>query len=135
MDGTVTKYILTGPVYPEPYGYYAKDDPRQWRDEHCDDRTWPVEELLQMWKEKYWTMEWIGGSKNEYDAYTQVRWYDEEQKRGYEDCIDLRRIYKEHGWPDNYKGDKCRDAVKQFWAQKRQKDTEEILKMYASGNP
>lgn len=37
MDGTVTKYITTGPVYPDPPGLYGHDDPGAWRGDWCFD--------------------------------------------------------------------------------------------------
>ncbi|KAK1594887.1 uncharacterized protein LY79DRAFT_548750, partial [Colletotrichum navitas] len=43
MDGTVTKYIIAGPIYPEPVGTYNEGDPRMWREKLCDAVTLPLE--------------------------------------------------------------------------------------------
>ncbi|PQE04305.1 Alpha beta hydrolase fold protein [Rutstroemia sp. NJR-2017a BBW] len=53
-DGTVTDWGRHG--FESDYDY-AEDDPRSWRNE-CD-RTLRLEELLEEWKEKFESLEWI----------------------------------------------------------------------------
>jgi hypothetical protein len=60
MDGTVTKFVVTGPVYPDPPGHYASDDPRVWRDKWCDDRTVPLQQLVHEWQARYRDLQWLG---------------------------------------------------------------------------
>lgn len=60
MDGTVTKYTTSGPVYPDPPGRYAVDDPRAWRDEWCDDRTVPLLHLVRELRAQYRTLALLG---------------------------------------------------------------------------
>ncbi|KFZ15558.1 hypothetical protein V501_02658 [Pseudogymnoascus sp. VKM F-4519 (FW-2642)] len=76
-DGTFTRYMQMV-VYPEPTSFYSTDDPRCWRNE-CDDRTWPIEQLMQEWQAKYRSLEWLGlpGNMNwpnvlEYDGEPDV---------------------------------------------------------------
>ncbi|KFZ19543.1 hypothetical protein V501_00623 [Pseudogymnoascus sp. VKM F-4519 (FW-2642)] len=57
-DGTFTRYMQIV-VYPEPTSLYSTDDSRCWRNV-CDDRTWPVEQLVQEWQAKYRSLEWLG---------------------------------------------------------------------------
>ncbi|KAI0188905.1 hypothetical protein EV127DRAFT_512622 [Xylaria flabelliformis] len=117
MDGTVTKFVVTGPVYPDPPGLYADEDPRAWRDQWCDDRTLPLEQLVGEWMEKFRTMSFLGmpGKK----PWPGVLVHQEEEG-GFmaEETKAMREIYSEHGWPDNYRGEDCREAILQWWAKR-----------------
>ncbi|KAI0476400.1 hypothetical protein GGR56DRAFT_468035 [Xylariaceae sp. FL0804] len=75
-DGTVTQYVVTGAVYPDPPGRYAADDPRRWRDQFCEDWTRPVEELVDDWIEKHRSLVWVGvpGKK----GFPGVLWHQED---------------------------------------------------------
>ncbi|ORY61422.1 uncharacterized protein BCR38DRAFT_440149 [Pseudomassariella vexata] len=114
MDGTVTKYVVTGPVYPDARGRYAKDDPRAWRDEWCDNWTKPVEQLAAEWQEKYRRMQFLGMPGNMYFPGV----LNDPGERGgfmWNECEAMKRIYTEHGWPDSYRGDECRQALIHWW--------------------
>jgi hypothetical protein len=129
MDGTVTKFVPTGCGSDEPYGLYGKDDPRSWRDtSHCDDRTHPSQDFARVCKEKYRTMEWLGLPKQR--SQPGVLFYSEDYRA--EDCRALRKIYTEHGWPDNYKGGECRAAVESYLEEERKRRRAEVLKQLSS---
>ncbi|KAI1150294.1 hypothetical protein F4825DRAFT_468251 [Nemania diffusa] len=116
-DGTVTKFVVTGPVYPDPPSLYAKGDPRAWRDDWCDDRTTPLEELVGEWLVKYQTMQFLGmpGKK----SWPSVLIYCEEEGGFmWEETKAMRKIYSEYGWPDHYRRQDCREAILQWWAKR-----------------
>ncbi|KAI0470059.1 hypothetical protein GGR56DRAFT_660913 [Xylariaceae sp. FL0804] len=113
-DGTVTKYVVTGPVYPDPPGRYAADDPRAWRDEWCDDWTVPVEELTREWADKHRSLRFVG-------MPGRLPWPgvlihpDKEDGWMWRETTAMRRIYHAHEWPDHYRGHECREAVSHWW--------------------
>ena len=114
-DGTFTRYMQMV-VYPEPTSLYSTDDPRCWRNV-CDDRTWHVEQLVQEWQAKYRNLEWLGMPGNM--KWPSVLVYDDEPD-GFlsEECVKIRDIYREHGWPDNYRSAECRVTVQSYWDNK-----------------
>lgn len=60
MDGTITKYTNSGPVYPDPPGRYGADDPRAWRDEWCEDLTVSLLQQTREWRTQYRTLALLG---------------------------------------------------------------------------
>ncbi|KAI5236667.1 hypothetical protein E4T42_09393 [Aureobasidium subglaciale] len=67
--------------------------------------TSPVAELLASWEQKFRTLEWTanpfnaeGGIMLRYDRMTD----------------EVRQIYRDHGWPDNFRREDCRIAL-QIW--------------------
>ncbi|OBT94131.2 hypothetical protein VE01_07051 [Pseudogymnoascus verrucosus] len=111
-DGTFTRYMQIV-VYPEPTSLYSTDDPRCWRNV-CDDQTWPVEQLVQEWQAKYRSLEWLGLPGNM--KWPSVLVYDGEPNGWLsKECIKMQEIYREHGWPHNYRGGECRAAVQSYW--------------------
>ncbi|KAI1377897.1 hypothetical protein F4677DRAFT_413866 [Hypoxylon crocopeplum] len=121
-DGTVTRYYSMYYVY-EPT--YPEGDPRSWRDWCCDE-TLPIREFLDRWRQKYICMEWLGIPNKKLSAI-RTGWmpFDEEEGddsdgedddpspngKWADDTSDLVRIYREHGWPHNFKRDECRRAL------------------------
>ncbi|KAI1779299.1 hypothetical protein F4818DRAFT_246224 [Hypoxylon cercidicola] len=111
-------YYVYEPTYPE-------GDPRSWRDRCCDE-TLPIREFLDRWRQKYMNMEWLGIPNKKLSAI-RTGWipYDDEegddsdseeddpQPKGKwaDDTTHLVRIYKEHGWPHDFKRDECRRAL------------------------
>ncbi|KAI2635309.1 hypothetical protein GGS21DRAFT_75345 [Xylaria nigripes] len=118
MDGTVTKFEITGPVYPDPPGLYAKGDPRAWRDDWCDDWTMPLEKLVGNWQRKFQTMDFVGmpGKKSWPGVLVH-----QTREGGFmsRETNAMRKIYAEYGWPDHYCGQACREAILQWWEQTR----------------
>ncbi|KAI1128606.1 hypothetical protein F5Y10DRAFT_172583 [Nemania abortiva] len=118
MDGTVTKFVMTGPVYPDPPGLYADGDPRAWRDKWCDDWTMPLEDLVREWLDKYRTMRFVGmPGKKSWPGVLVHR--EREGDFMWEETTAMREVYSEHGWPDHYRGQNCREAILQWWANRR----------------
>lgn len=119
-DGTLTKYVQMV-VYPDPDSFYSSDDPRCWRN-RCDDRTWPVDQLVREWQGKYRELEWLGMPGNM--KWPSVLFYDDEPG-GFcaEECVRIREIYREYGWPDDYRGGECRVAVQTYWDNKHHRRT------------
>lgn len=116
-DGTVTKYAQQV-VYPDPARFYSEKDPRCWRN-HCDDQTWPVEQFVHECQAKYRNLEWLGMPGNM--KWPGVLEYSDDVEPGgflYKENIKLREIYREHGWPDSYKGGECRVAIQHYWDNK-----------------
>ena len=60
MDGTITKYTNSGPVFPDSPGVYGADDPRAWRDEWCEDRTVALLQQTREWRTQYRTLALLG---------------------------------------------------------------------------
>ncbi|KAJ9134787.1 hypothetical protein NKR23_g9972 [Pleurostoma richardsiae] len=123
-DGTATRYYSMYYAY-EPT--YPEGDPRSWRDRCCDE-TLPIREFLNRWRQKYIDMEWLG-IPNEKLSAIRTGWmpFDEKDDEGEDtdgedddpwpkgkwadDTMDLVRIYKEHGWPHDFRRDECRRAL------------------------
>ncbi|KAI0159378.1 hypothetical protein BJ166DRAFT_329527 [Pestalotiopsis sp. NC0098] len=113
MDGTVTKFVATGPVYPDPPGRYGPDDPRAWRDAWCDDRTVPLPQLVREWQAKYQGLQFLGMPGN-------LDWPGvlvHPAMGGFmsAEAEAIKKIYQAHGWPDDYKGQECRAAIREWW--------------------
>jgi hypothetical protein len=81
-----------------------------------------------MCKGKYRTLEWLGLPKQ--PSQPGVLFYSEDY-RG-EECRALRKIYTEHGWPDNYRGDECRAAIERYLVEERKKRTARVLEQLPS---
>ncbi|KAK0378428.1 hypothetical protein CLIM01_04203 [Colletotrichum limetticola] len=101
MDGTVTKYIITGAVYPEPAGRYEKGDPRMWRETLCDDITLSLEAWLEEIIDKYKTFQYFGLPRYDHPGVLSQGHWAEETKA-------LREIVVENGWPEDYNGEEGR---------------------------
>nr|POE85218.1 hypothetical protein CFP56_67375 [Quercus suber] len=81
---------------PEP-----ESTPEFWR--HFE--TLPVVELLASWEQKFRCLEWTadpfnaeGGMMLRYDRATD----------------EVRQIYRDHGWPDNFRREECRNALQEW---------------------
>lgn len=83
MDGTVTKYIITGAVYPEPVGRYQQNDPRMWRQVYCDEDTLTLKKWLDGVLEKYKTLQWFGIPRAQHPGVFGPREYDDEESESY----------------------------------------------------
>ncbi|KAI0437596.1 hypothetical protein F4803DRAFT_142689 [Xylaria telfairii] len=119
-DGTVTEYVASGPVYPDPPGLYPKDDPRAWRDEWCNDVTMPLQDLVGEWLQEYRTLKFLGmPGKKSWPGV--LRHPEEEGGFMWDETEAMRKIYADHGWPDKYRGEDCREALLQWWEDRRQK--------------
>ncbi|KAK8137868.1 hypothetical protein PG984_001248 [Apiospora sp. TS-2023a] len=110
-DGTVTRYCAMKSEY-EPT--YPQGDARAWRDRMCDDVTRTLGDLLAEWSRDYRDMAVLGlpnldsggGYPGLYfrgDGPGSYRWNETE------------RIYKEHGWPDNYDKTACHRVLETWW--------------------
>ncbi|KAK2005675.1 hypothetical protein LZ32DRAFT_664189 [Colletotrichum eremochloae] len=108
MDGTVTKYIITGPVYPEPLGRYDEGDPRKWRDELCDDVTLPLESWLEGILEKYRNLSYLGIPRHKYPG---VLWRNDEWDK---EIKEIEEIMRQNGWPEDYNGEEGRKKLAEW---------------------
>ncbi|KAI1420681.1 hypothetical protein F5Y12DRAFT_772013 [Xylaria sp. FL1777] len=118
-DGTVTAYYICRSLY-EPT--YASDDPRAWRDRMCELETRTLADQLEEWRREYRDMCFLGlpnvdrGNypslffRSESDGPSSYQWRETEE---------LRAIYCEHGWPDNYKKAACHEALDRWWHNQR----------------
>ncbi|GKT46779.1 uncharacterized protein ColSpa_06960 [Colletotrichum spaethianum] len=111
MDGTVTKYIITGAVYPEPVGRYEEGDPRMWREKFCDDVTVPLESWLHGILEKYKKFLYFGVPRHNDPG---VLWRDQEWSK---DTQEIKEILVESGWPENYNAEEGRNRLAQWLTQ------------------
>ncbi|KAK8014331.1 hypothetical protein PG990_007627 [Apiospora arundinis] len=111
-DGTLTKFVITGAGEDDPAARYNDTDPRAWRNAG-EDKTYKLEALLAKWAGKYRRMEYLGVPGHQ--SIRGVVWRDAEFGRPgeypWDEAQMLKRIYQEHGWPDQYKRDECRRAV------------------------
>ncbi|EXF76164.1 hypothetical protein CFIO01_03557 [Colletotrichum fioriniae PJ7] len=107
MDGTVTKYIITGAVYPEPAGRYEKGDPRMWRETMCDDITLTLEAWLEGIINKYMTFQYFGLPRHDDPGVLSQGHWTEETKA-------LQEIMVQNGWPEDYKGEECRKKLAEW---------------------
>ncbi|KAM7192193.1 hypothetical protein V8F33_008467 [Rhypophila sp. PSN 637] len=97
-QGTVTDYIqFEKPERDTP----GPDDEGHWKAYH----TLPVQEFFDEWKDKYRSLEWVilpddvdDGVRYRFDGETD----------------EIRQIYKEHGWPENFRKEECRIALKEW---------------------
>jgi hypothetical protein len=116
-DGTLTKYDQQS-VYPDESSYYSRNDPRSWRNQ-CDDQTLAVGDMVRMWEAKYRNLEWLGMPGNR--KFPGVLVYSDDDEPGgflYKENAKIREIYREHGWPDSYRGGECRVAIQHYWDNK-----------------
>lgn len=100
IDGTITVYEWD---MPEEKTEISKDSPDFWR-------AYPkfsVSALFEMWKQKYIALKWIPtpsedgeGGKISAKACTSA-----------EEMEELRAIYREHGWPNNFRREECQTAL------------------------
>ncbi|KAK2051957.1 hypothetical protein LY76DRAFT_688118 [Colletotrichum caudatum] len=112
MDGTVTKYIITGAVYPEPVGRYDEGDPRMWRETLCDDVTLPLESWLEGMLEKYRNLLWFGIPRHKSPG---VLWRD---NAGWgKEIQGLEEIMIQSGWPERYNGTEGRKKLTEWLRQ------------------
>ncbi|KAK1996886.1 hypothetical protein LX36DRAFT_712073 [Colletotrichum falcatum] len=109
MDGTVTKYIITGAVYPEPVGYYDEGDPRMWREEFCDDVTFPLESWLERTLQEYRDLSWFGLPRHKDPG---VLWRGSQSWS--EEIRELEEIMLQNGWPADYNGEECRRKLTEW---------------------
>ncbi|KAJ9156782.1 hypothetical protein NKR19_g4209 [Coniochaeta hoffmannii] len=96
--GTITDYIqFEKPERQTP----GVDSPDHWRAY----RTLPLAEFFEEWKDKYRRLEWVVVPEDEDDG---VRYrFDAETD-------DVREIYRQYGWPDAFRRDDCREALKEW---------------------
>ncbi|KAH8694322.1 hypothetical protein BGW36DRAFT_384747 [Talaromyces proteolyticus] len=67
--------------------------------------TRPVAEFFSLWEERFRTLEWT------------VDPFDDEEGMllRYDNATDeVRQIYRDHGWPDNFRRRECRDALQEW---------------------
>ncbi|KAM7220380.1 hypothetical protein V8F06_004159 [Rhypophila decipiens] len=101
--GTVTDYIqFERPERDSP----GPDEEDHWRAY----RTLPVQEFLDEWKERFRSLEWVilpddgdDGVRYRFDGETD----------------EIRQIYREQGWPDSFRKDECRVALKEWYEKNR----------------
>ncbi|KAI4853926.1 hypothetical protein E4T44_00545 [Aureobasidium sp. EXF-8845] len=74
-------------------------------------KTAPVAELLDSWEQKFRTLEWTVNPFNEecgmllrYDRATEEHEFVQE----------VRQIYRDHGWPDDFRREECREALRKW---------------------
>ncbi|GKT95397.1 hypothetical protein Ct61P_13247 [Colletotrichum tofieldiae] len=111
MDGTVTKYIITGATYPEPVGRYKEGDPRMWREKLCDDVTLPLESWLEGMLEMFKKFLHFGIPRHSDPG---VLWPDQKWSIEIEE---IKKILVRNGWPENYRGEECRKELAEWLTQ------------------
>lgn len=144
-DGTVTKYVMTdsGCAADEPT--YAEDDPRSWRDKWCFWETMTLKDQLDEFRRRYRGLTWLGVPTSDHPGIYirgdmaqpgSVWWEETEVRQRVSDSValfdihgemetnftflqQLQRIYREHGWPDDFKGDECRAALMLWWQSRK----------------
>lgn len=97
---------------------YKSYDPRAWRNTCGETRL--LVELLAEWREKFESLHWVAFS----DPYgSETVWDDEGLVRDHamEQCVQLQKIIKDHGWPDNFRRQECKDALL-AWDEEHQDD-------------
>ncbi|RYC55364.1 hypothetical protein CHU98_g10839 [Xylaria longipes] len=114
-DGTVTMYCVMKCLY-EPT--YSSDDPRAWRDRLCDFETRTLADQLEEWRREYRNMVFLGLPNVDRGDYPSLFFRTESDGPGsyhWQETEDLRRIYRENGWPDNYEKKTCHEALERWW--------------------
>ncbi|KAI0431906.1 hypothetical protein F5Y09DRAFT_174423 [Xylaria sp. FL1042] len=114
-DGTVVRYCATG-IGGQYEPTYDADDARAWRDTLCDPEIWTLRSLLDEWRDMYRDMNVLGvpqplGDEVETLGYPNLY---SNFVRG-EDFEALVRIYRRHGWPDEYDKEACIAALRDWW--------------------
>lgn len=92
----------------EPDVDYELDDPRAWRNAGGETRL--LEELLNEWREKFENLHWVASSEKVWD--------DDDNS---ENCAQLQKIIREHGWPQNFRRKECKEAL-MVWDEEHQDD-------------
>ncbi|CAK7210823.1 hypothetical protein SBRCBS47491_000908 [Sporothrix bragantina] len=80
-----------------------QDSPDYWRAY----RTLPVAAMLEEWKQKYSSLEWVVVPNNYDDG---VMYYVND-----ESTDQVRAIYRQHGWPDSFRRQDCRQALTEWY--------------------
>ncbi|KAI1352906.1 hypothetical protein F5Y01DRAFT_70698 [Xylaria sp. FL0043] len=114
-DGTVTMYCVMKCLY-EPT--YSSDDPRAWRDRLCDFETRTLADQLDVWRREYQNMVFLGLPTVDRGNYPSLLFRRENDMPGsymWQETEELRTIYREHGWPDNYERQACHEALQRWW--------------------
>ncbi|KAI1382678.1 uncharacterized protein F4822DRAFT_102343 [Hypoxylon trugodes] len=114
-DGTVTMYCVSKYLYDPTY---AKDDPRAWRDRMCDFETRTLANQLNEWRRQYCDMILLGlpnVDRGDYPSLFVRREGDGSESFEWQETEELRSIYREHGWPDNYDKERCHRALEKWW--------------------
>ncbi|KAJ0369794.1 hypothetical protein COL154_001598 [Colletotrichum chrysophilum] len=88
-----------------------------WRQVYCDEDTLNLKKWLDGVLEKYKTLQWFGIPRAQHPGVFGPREYDDEESESYKQVEELKRIYAQHGWPDRYNGDDCRQRLLE-WAAK-----------------
>lgn len=100
-DGTVTRSVPF-PGYADPPDY-ADDDPRRWRDE-CADETLPVKEYFERLMRELEDQVWL--PYFEKGRPTMMWELEDPDMTKY-----VKSIYREYGWPHEFRRDQCRQAL------------------------
>ncbi|KAL1981335.1 hypothetical protein VTN96DRAFT_2776 [Rasamsonia emersonii] len=96
-DETVSDYVRFKWEYPPNY---PADDPRSWRDRLCIDETMTLAFKHEKWKNNYLRLEWMPPVTTKYVVFGDDEYGEE-----------MKKIYREYGWPDNFRREDCRKAL------------------------
>jgi len=114
-DGTVTEYEIQGSSYEQDY---PDDDLRAWRNEgryqdEPTDRTLPVTEYFKRLGDKFRQLEWVGFWRD--NSYPSL-WvgYDFSHDNEGVETAEMRKILKNHGWPDTFDRQVCKQALTEY---------------------
>jgi hypothetical protein len=89
FPGTVTEYNIQD-YNEEPQ--YEEDDPRSWRNQ-CEGETQPLAALLDDWKDKYYTLKWMGFAMN---GWPTIMWADRGDENYEEVKVSLPQMRSAH---------------------------------------
>ncbi|KZF23993.1 hypothetical protein L228DRAFT_244852 [Xylona heveae TC161] len=105
VDGTITPYEIMGYTYDPTY---PPGDPRSWRDQ-CHDETLRLSDILDRWKQKFATLEWMASPLN---GWPYIWWGDDRrQSEETRQREEMREIFRAHGWPNSFRRDECKQAL------------------------
>ncbi|CZS88474.1 uncharacterized protein RAG0_00215 [Rhynchosporium agropyri] len=115
-DGTVTAWAHNDSM--EPDADYDDEDPRAWRNTCGETRL--LEELLTEWREKFESLHWIAFTD---PTGREKVWNDEDvvRDRDTEQCEELQKIIRSHGWPNEFRRQECKEAL-EAWDEEHQDD-------------
>lgn len=117
LIGTVTEWAHNDTTEPEED--YAPEDPRAWRNTCGETRL--LEELLTEWRAKFESLHWIAFSD---PTGREKVWNDEDfpRDRDTEQCEQLQKIIRDHGWPHDFRRGECKEAL-EAWDEEHQDDS------------
>ncbi|KAH7321502.1 hypothetical protein BKA65DRAFT_82285 [Rhexocercosporidium sp. MPI-PUGE-AT-0058] len=116
-DGTVTEWAHNDSTEPEEV--YEPEDPRAWRNTCGETRV--LEELLTEWRAKFESLHWVAFSD---PTGREKVWNDEDfpRDRDTEQCEQLQKIIRDHGWPNDFRRRECKEAL-WAWDEEHQDDS------------